>query len=58
MGNDSVKYPNNQSLGEDKVVMREVVCHKYCTSYEIDMDALEQSSSVMGAHGANRNMSV
>lgn len=40
--NISVKSPNkNKSFDEDKVVMKEKVCHKYCTDYEIDLDALQ-----------------
>jgi len=40
-------------------VMREIVCHKYTSPYDIDLDALqEEHSSHLGLAGANRNMSV
>ena len=39
--------------------MREIVCHKYTSPYDIDLDALqEEHSSHLGLGGANRNMSV
>jgi hypothetical protein len=39
--------------------MKEIVCHKYISPYDIDLDALQEDhSSQLGRGGAQRNMSV
>lgn len=39
--------------------MKEIVCHKYTSPYDIDLDALQDvNSSHLGPAGGNRNMSV